>query len=127
MTFVIDGRSFSAVVTQLDRSAAIKESSNSGTVKNGRKFRELIGTYYNYDMTIATNSLSRSDYDALYEILTAPQESHTVQFPYGQTEMEFEAYISEVGDSMARRNEKETEWTDLSVSFEAIEPQRRPT
>lgn len=127
MKFAIDGREFSAIVTQLDRKARIKESGLSGDVKNGRHFRDIVGTYYDYDMTIATNSLSRSEYDELYEILTAPQESHVVKFPYGQSEMEYEAYITTVSDSMKSKRPAETEWYELSVTFEAIEPQRRPT
>lgn len=127
MKFIIDGREFSAIVTQLDRKARIKESGLSGDVKNGRHFREIVGTYYDYDMTIATNSLSRTEYDELYEILTSPQESHFVKFPYGQSEMEYEAYITTVNDSMKSKRSSETEWYELSVMFEAIEPQRRPT
>lgn len=126
MKFTVDGVEFNAIVTEFSRRAEIRESKLSGDVKSGRYFRDIIGTYYSYEMTIATNSLSRVEYDALYEVLTAPVESHVVRFPYGQDELEYECYIDSVDDMLKRITEDEAEWAELGIEFIAIAPQRRP-
>ena len=127
MKFTVDNVQYNALVTSLNRSARIKESKLSGDVKSGRHFRDLVGTYYDYDMEIATDRLSQAEYDSLYEALTAPVESHVVILPYGRTTLQFDAYIQSVGDSYSADNGTDRLWGNLSVKFYAIKPQRRPT
>ena len=127
MKFTVDNVQYNALVTSLNRSARIKESKLSGDVKSGRHFRDLVGTYYDYDMEIATDRLSQVEYDSLYEALTAPVESHVVILPYGRTTLQFDAYIQSVDDSYIADNGADRLWGNLSVKFYAIKPQRRPT
>lgn len=127
MKFTVDGKEYNVFVTELTRSARVKESNLSGDVKSGEHFRDMVGTYYDYSMSIGTDSLSRDDYDSLYEILSAPVESHTVRLPYGRTILEFEAYIEEIEDNMKSDRQTDRNWTDLSIMFYAKKPQRRPT
>ena len=127
MKFTVDNVQYNALVTSLNRSARIKESKLSGDVKSGRHFRDLVGTYYDYDMEIATDRLSQAESDSLYEALTAPVESHVVILPYGRTTLQFDAYIQSVGDSYIADNGTDRLWGNLSVKFYAIKPQRRPT
>lgn len=128
MKLTVDGIEYDVLVTSLSRRGKIKESKLSGDVKSGNRFRDLIGTYYDYEMEIGTDRLSPEDYDALYEILTAPVESHTVSLPYGRSEsMEFEAYIQTVDDNLKNDTTSGRVWGNLAVSFYAKKPQRRPT
>ena len=127
MKFTVDNVQYNALVTSLNRSARIKDSKLSGDVKSGRHFRDLVGTYDDYDMEIATDRLSQAEYDSLYEALTAPVESHVVILPYGRTTLQFDAYIQSVGDSYIADNGTDRLWGNLSVKFYAIKPQRRPT
>lgn len=127
MKFTVDGKEYNVFVTELTRSARVKESSLSGDVKSGEHFRDIIGTYYDYSMSIGTDSLSPEDYDSLYETLSAPVESHTVRLPYGRTILEFEAYIEELEDGVKSDRQTDRNWTDLSIMFYAKKPQRRPT
>ena len=76
MKFSIDGQEFNVIVTELARKGRVSESKLSGDVKSGAHFRDIIGTYYDYEMTVGSNALSETEYDALFEILTAPVESH---------------------------------------------------
>lgn len=126
MKFTVDGKEYNVFVTQLNRHAKVKESSLSGDVKSGEHFRDIVGTYYDYDLTVATDSLSQEDYDSLYEVLSAPQASHTVILPYGRATLEFEAYIEDLSDSMKSDRPTGRNWGDLSISFYAKKPQRRP-
>lgn len=127
MKFTVDGIEYNVLVTSLSRSGKVKESKLSGDVKSGNRFRDIIGTYYNYEMEIGTDRLSPADYDSLYEVLTAPVESHTVSLPYGRNgTMEFEAYIQQVDDDL-KRDDAERMWAGMTVTFYAKRPQRRPT
>lgn len=128
MKFTVDGIEYNVLVTSLSRSGKVKESKLSGDVKSGNRFRDIIGTYYNYEMEIGTDRLSPADYDALYEVLTAPVESHTVALPYGRNgTMEFEAYVQQVDDDLKRDADAARMWAGMTVTFYAKRPQRRPT
>lgn len=81
MKFSIDGQEFNVIVTELARKGRVSESKLSGDVKSGAHFRDIIGTYYDYEMTVGSNALSETEYDALFEILTAPVESTRLCFP----------------------------------------------
>ena len=83
--FSVDGQQFNIAVISLERSAALRGGDNEGTAISGRKIRDLTGTYYDYKMTLGTRDMGGQDYASLYEILTAPVDSHNVVMPYGQT------------------------------------------
>lgn len=121
----IDGQSFGVSVISLQRKASILDGDNANRAKSGRMIRDIIGTYYNYTVGIDPNLLSRSEYDALYEILTSPVESHELTVPYGQGEITFSAYISNVDDTLKRMTSSNL-WTDLKVNFIAMAPARTP-
>ena len=128
MKFTLDGTEYDVFVTSLKRDADIKDGKNSSTTLSGRYRRDVVGTFYTYDMDIGTNQTDPAQYDRLYEILTAPQnEPHTITLPYGQKTITFTAYIKSVSDTMPLKKDGRTAWTELSVKFEAEKPQRRPT
>lgn len=123
--FTIDGKSYDIGVVFLRRKASVRETNNSGMAKSGRMFRDIIGTYYDYELTFGRSSLSQADYDELYETLTAPVDFHTVVFPYGGSTLTFNAYITSATDELQRAGQ-ENRWVDLTISFLATSPERRP-
>lgn len=127
MKFTIDGQEFNVIVTELRRLGKVKDSKLSGDVKSGAHFRDIVGTYYDYEMSIGSNALSETEYDALYEVLTAPVESHEVTLPFGMSNLSFRAYIEDADDRHIADNGKERLWGELSVKFYAQKPQRRHT
>lgn len=127
MKFTVDGVVYNAFVTELSRSIRVVESDLSGDVMSGEHFRDMVGSYCDYSMTIGTDSLSPEEYDALVEVLADPKEFHTVILPYGRSTLEFEAYIEEISDSLKSDRNGKKNWTDLSVGFYAKKPYRRPT
>lgn len=126
MKFSIDGREFNVFVSELSRSARIEESGYSGDVRSGEHFRDIVGTFYDYDMVVQTDSLNEEDYDDFYELLTAPTESHVIVAPYGRGTLEFEAYIENVSDRLVSKRDEMARWGELDVRFYAKRPQRRP-
>ena len=126
--FTIDGLDLRIQVTDLERSFAVTDSDNSGRVQSRRMYRDIIGTFYNYTLTIDPDKSNRADYDTFYDIISAPVESHTMSFPYGQETLEFEAYVTNGKDKLKKEKDKDgndiIKWSGLSIDFIAMEPQR---
>lgn len=122
--FKIDGKGFSGVgVESLKRSFRIPDGTNAGNMLSGDYERDLVGTYYDYDLVITTSDLAVNEYDALFEALSAPVNSHMVEMPYGMTSITFEAMI-EGGDDELIPMDDGTWWGNLNVSIRAKKPQR---
>lgn len=125
--FMLDGKAYNVIVPAdgIKRSARITDGENVGRTLSGFMIRDIIGTYYNYTISIDTLQTEHAEYDALYEAVTAPVDSHVLKVPYGQGTMEFEAYITSVDDTLSTMSDG-NRWTGLTLSFVAMEPQRRP-
>lgn len=124
----LDGKEYKVLVIYPSRGRrfTIREGENSGMSLSGRKIRDIFGTEYGYYMTVKADPQHPEDYDAFYEAVSAPVESHRVIMPYGQTTLEFEAaiYSGEDIDNGVHGNVRR--WDGLQLSFEPMEPQRRP-
>lgn len=127
-SITIDGKEYHVFVVYPSRLRrfTIREGSNSGTSLSYRKIRDIGGTEYSYSMTIKANPQYPNDYDALYEVISAPVESHKVIMPYGQETLEFEAAVYSGEDIDMGVIGGTRRWSELQLSFEAMEPQRRP-
>lgn len=124
MTITVDNVQYDVLVSGLSRSFQVLDGDNAGRTLSGRMVRDVIGTYYNYEMQIRPIVGKYSDYDDLYQALSAPVDSHSVVLPYGQSTLSFEAYVTSGQDSLIRKKTSETYWNGLSVQFIAMEPQR---
>lgn len=119
----IDNNTYSVGIIKITRKATQKIE-NLGTTLDLRKHYDIKGTYYDYEVELATSRLNVTDYDNLYEVLTAPQESHTVTLPYGQSTLTFEARVSVANDSIVQSFTSLKKWGTLKVTFEALTPQK---
>ena len=123
---VVDGVEYRVrvVYESLSRSFSIVEGPNGGTAITARTIRDIIGTKYDYEMRVEPDLRYPEDYDAFYEVISAPVESHMVEMPYGNGVMKFEAMIVSGEDTyrgiLANRNA----WQGLRVQFKPILPQR---
>lgn len=124
--FTVDGTAYNVKVPVggLKRSFDILDGPNAGRMLSGRMTRDIIGTYYNYELQIERDNASLAEYDQLYQVLSAPVDYHTVSFPYGQNTLTFQAYVTKGSDSLLRRSSNKNHWTGLSIQFVAMEPQR---
>ena len=129
MTITMDGIPYRLRVKlgTLGRSFRIEESERSAMVKSGEEFRDIIGTYYDYTMDVEPDPAAPEDYDAFFEAISAPVESHTVTLPYGQGTITYQAMVSAGEDKQRDKVAGVTRWTGLTVTFKAKKPQRRPT
>lgn len=126
--FTIDGKAYNVFVPAdgIRRSGQILDGENAGRTLSGSMIRDIIGTYYNYSISIDADNTDSAEYDALYNVITAPVDSHLLEVPYGQTTLVFEAYITSAADTLKSMANGVNRWGDLTISFVAMEPQRRP-
>lgn len=124
--FTVDGVSYNVRVPPggLKRSFDVQDGPNKGQMMAGNIVRDVRGTFYNYQLDIDSTLSNPEEYDRLFEALSAPVDSHTVSFPYGQSTLTFEAYITKGGDSLKRMHKSGNYWGGLSVQFVAMSPQR---
>lgn len=119
----IDGTNYDVGIVKITRKASQKLES-LGTTMDLRKHYDVRGTYYDYEVEFATRQLNLTAYDNLYEVLTAPQESHEVTLPYGQTTLTFDARVSVASDTLVKSFTDFKKWGSIKVTFEALTPQK---
>ena len=125
--FTVDGVEYPNVnVISLERTFAVMDGENAGRTMDGAMRRDIIGTYYNYNMELTSDYSDLSEYDKLYEVLSAPVDSHTIVVPYGQGTLALEAYVANGDDELLHKRDTFNKWQNLSVNFVAMKPQRRP-
>ena len=123
----IDGIEYGAIVTALKRSFEVTDGKNAGRTLDGNMHRDLIGTYYNYSISVMTDRMTQAKYNQLYEVISSPTESHDIVIAYGNETLTFKAYVTQGTDDLLRQySETNRYWGNLSFNFIAMEPQRRP-
>ena len=121
----MDGVVYSTLhVTKLTRNFQVLDGENAGRVQSGAMVRDIIGTFYHYSVEIDPDAASREDYDSFYEAISAPVDSHTLEVPYGQTTLVFEAYVTQGSDELVFMEDEANRWENLSFNFIAMAPQR---
>ena len=126
--FMMDGKAYNFRVPSggLKRSFQVLDGDNAGRVLAGDMDRDVIGTFYNYEVTITPVSTDLNEYDAFYEEISAPVDFHLMTFPYGQSTLTFQAYVTAGADTIIKTGDGATHWRGLSVQFIAKSPQRTP-
>ena len=119
----IDGNTYDVGIIKITRKASMK-TDEIGTTMDLRKHYDVQGTYYDYDVEVATTHMNVAEYDSLYELVTQPVESHTVTLPYGQSTLTFEARTTVANDVFIRNFGGIKKWGKLKITFEALTPQR---
>ena len=114
------------VYDTLVRSFELLEGVNAGEMLSGRHERDLLGTGYTYQMQVEPDPRYPTDYDAFFEAISAPVDSHTIIMPYGQTTITYEAMVESGQDTYRGIVGGRTKWRGLTVQYRYIEPQRVP-
>lgn len=125
--FTVDKVEYDVNVMKLSRKAKVTDTDNSGRTLDGVMHRDIIGTYYNYTLEVQAKDGKYQDYDRLFDVVSAPQDSHDFVILYGQETLSFKAYVTTAEDSMIRRDDVNL-WgyeDTLKLDFVAMEPQRR--
>ena len=121
----IDGVYYNARIPEdgLKRTFQVLDDESTTRVRSGAMHRSIIGTFYNYTVTFDCSDMDETAYDAMYEVLSAPVNSHTIIVPYGQSTLTFDAYVTTGEDVLALKGAS-NHWKGLSVQFIAMQPKR---
>lgn len=123
----IDGKEYPNIhVTSLRRSFQVMDGPNAGRLMNFDMVRDVGGTFYNYSLTIDSSMANPEEYDEFYEIISSPVDSHSIEVPYAQGVLAFEAYVTNGEDVLFSSMDEQNVWNGLSVNFIAMSPKRRP-
>ena len=115
------------VVPPIKRSFNVLDGKNAGRSEfSGAMFRDVIGTFYNYSITVDPSASDPDVYDAFYEAITSPEEQHEVVLPYGQGTLTFNAYVTTGSDDCSEIRENSKKWENFSFNIVAMKPQRTP-
>lgn len=114
------------VYDTLIRSFELLEGVNAGEMLSGRHERDLLGTGYTYQMQVEPDPRYPTDYDAFFEAISAPVDSHIIIMPYGQSTITYEAMVESGQDTYRGIVGGRTKWRGLTVQYRYIEPQRVP-
>ena len=120
---IIDGQSYPVRVLELKRTANILDKYAERT-EDGILHREVIGTYYNYQLKIGVKANERALYNELFDVLSAPVESHAVELPHDH--IEFDGYFSSIQDSIRLVDDDGYDAVGLSCKLTAMKPRRTP-
>ena len=112
-------------IVSLNRSFSVLDGENAGRLMNGAMERDIIGTYYNYSIEIDPDMNYPREYDAFYEAISAPVDSHVLVVPYGQSVFTFDAYVTNGEDGLEDGSDV-ARWGALKFNFIAMSPGREP-
>lgn len=124
--FLLDGVAYNVHVTKLIRKFSVLDSDKSGRTMDGRMYRDPIGTFYNYEMTICQRDSDVQAMDRFWEVISQPAKSHVCTFPYNQQTLTQNMYVTSGTQELFLMTGKANRWGELTVSFVAMEPRVVP-
>ena len=104
-TVTMDGKSYRLRVryNTMERAFELRSGDNEGYMLSGRHERDLLGTGYSYQFSVEPDPRHPEDYDAFYEAISAPVDSHEITMPYGQSTITFQPLDGAGGEFQAHR------------------------
>lgn len=124
--FVMDGIEYNIDVISLERSFTVMDSSKANRTQSGEMYRDPVGTYYNYTMTVAERDGDPDSLDAFWDAVSQPVASHVCVFPYNQETLTQRMYVTSGKQQIRRISESNTSWGDISLNFIAMIPKVVP-
>lgn len=124
--FYIDGVGYNVHVLKLTRKFSVLDSECSGRTMDGQMYREPIGTFYNYSMTVAPRAGAEADMEAFWQAISQPHQSHICVFPYGQDTLAQSMYVTSGEQPLLLMGQNGNFWGEISVNFIAMGPKVVP-
>lgn len=118
----IDGIEYDIPIIDLPRKADVLDKVAERT-EDGGLYREVLGTYINYQGVIFGTVNDVATYDALFDVLIQPVPYHSIELPISNKYAKFDAYISSVSDAVDKEDkETGTHYKALTCNFTAVNP-----
>lgn len=120
--FLLDGTAYNVQVMSLKRSFSVKDAIQPSETQSGSIYRNPIGTYYNYTLTVRQKDGDRESLDALFEAISKPVSFHACTFPFNQSMLTQKMYVTTGSQDIKRLYENGAEWGDITINFIAQTP-----
>jgi hypothetical protein len=117
----IDSEDFDVEITSIDMAADMLDKFAERT-NDGVLHRELIGVYYNFQITFASGYKNTAEYAKLWRKLTEAVEFHEVTLWDEDGEYTQTGYFAETNHSISKLKNGTPYWKSLSTSFIAKQP-----
>lgn len=117
---IIDGVEYKVPIVDLQRKGDILDLTANRT-EDGVLHREVIGTFYNYTLTIGVVN-DQDLYNELWWVLTAPVASHMIELPHDH--VSFEGYFGSCKDNIQLVTDDGFRAKGLSFNLVATRPAR---
>ena len=124
--FLLDGIAYNVQVIKLTRKFSVLDSDQSGRTMDGQMYRDPIGTFYNYEMTVCQRGSDVQAMDSLWEAISQPAKSHVCTFPYNQQTLTQKMYVTSGSQELFLMTDKSNRWGELTLSFVAMSPRVVP-
>lgn len=124
--FLMDGIAYNVSVTALTRKFSIMDTDKSGRTQDGQMYRDVIGTFYNYTMTVAQQGSDADALEAFWDAISSPEVSHICVFPYGQRTLTQRMYVTGGEQALKRMENEKNHWGEVTVNFIAMGPEVTP-
>jgi hypothetical protein len=122
----IDGTYFDVPMVSLKRNADFLDKGAERT-EDGDLWRELIGVYYNYTLTVGSSKhFGETNYETFWDKMTEPVPFHEISIPTQNGYYTFTAYISSVSDEYEKILENSAVFKGFTCKFTAKRPARTP-
>ena len=122
--FLMDNRIFNVSVTSLKRKFSVMDTDKSGRTQSGQMYRDIVGTFYNYEMVIRERNGDAAALEEFWAAISDPtKKSHICVFPYGQKTLTQEMYVTSGEQELKHIDNVRNHWGELSVSFIAMGPE----
>lgn len=124
--FEMDGAAYNVHVTKLTRKFSVLDTEEAGRTMDGQMYRDPIGTFYNYTMTVSPDPADPGAMDAFWEAISQPVKSRVCVFPYGQQTLTQRMYVTSGEQDVLRLTDRAAHWGEITVDFIAMGPKVTP-
>ena len=120
--FEMDGAYYDVEVVALKREFAVSDTKNSGRMLDGTMYREPVGTFYHYTMTVRPKPGAQEQMDAFWDAISQPVVSHVCTFPYNQTTISQNMYVTGGEQALTLLGQEGAAWDQAVIRFVALRP-----
>ena len=124
----IDGKSYDVGEVEVKRGAEIiYDPTTQGIMLDFSEVDDAVATRYTYSFTVEPKhgtANENTQYDEFYYDITSPKSVRSVELPFGQDSIIFQAKIKAAGDILHKSHGGVNRWGGLSVTFRPVKPQR---
>ncbi len=120
---IIDGNEYDMIVSA-KRKAKLEQSDNVGLLMDRHYHNDIIGTYFEYDISLAVPTGKEYEYVALYNVLTDPVAEHDFILPYNNHYIAIKGRVEEVSDEYYHKEGTKQIWKGISFTVIATKPSK---